>query len=67
MIRSNRDTLCSNSLVDISQGATLTLPDAGSRDMSVMIVNNDHDINDVLRGAGDLEFEVSAIRSTDAA
>ena len=46
MIRQNRDTLYTSSIVDISDGAILTLPDAGSRYLSVMVVNNDH-INDV--------------------
>ena len=51
VIRQNRDTLYSSAIVDISQGATLTLPDAGDRYLSVMVVNNDHYINDVLHDA----------------
>ena len=47
VIRKNRDTLYSGALVDISQGATLTLPDAGDRYLSAMVVNNDHYINEV--------------------
>ena len=58
VIRENRDTLYSSAIVDISQGATLTLPDAGERYLSVMIVNNDHYINDVLHTAGDHELTV---------
>ena len=45
VIRQNRDTLYSSAIVDISEGATLTLPDAGDRYLSVMVVNNDHYIN----------------------
>jgi hypothetical protein len=58
VIRQNRDTLYTSSIVDISEGATLTLPDAGSRYMSVMVVNNDHYINDVFHQGGDYEFTV---------
>jgi hypothetical protein len=58
VIRQNRDTLYSSAIVDISQGAILTLPDAGDRYLSAMIVNNDHYINDVLHAAGDHELTV---------
>ena len=58
VIRQNRDTLYSSAIVDISESATLTLPDAGDRYLSVMIVNNDHYINDVLHAAGDHELTV---------
>ncbi len=58
MIRQNRDTLYSSAIVDISEGATLSLPDAGDRYLSVMIVNNDHYINDVIHSAGDHDLTV---------
>jgi hypothetical protein len=58
VIRQNRDTLYSSAVVDISTGATLTLPDAGDRYLSVMIVNNDHYINDVLHRPGEHELTV---------
>lgn len=51
-IRMNRDTLYSTAVVDISAGATLTLPDVGERYMSAMIVNQDHYINKVFSGGG---------------
>ena len=51
-IRMNRDTLYSTAVVDISEGATLTLPDVGERYMSAMIVNQDHYINEVFHGGG---------------
>lgn len=51
-IRMNFDTLYSTAVVDISQGATLTLPEVGDRYMSAMIVNQDHYINDVFHGGG---------------
>jgi len=51
-IRMNRDTLYSMAVIDISEGATLTLPDAGDRYVSAQIVNQDHYMNDVFLGAG---------------
>lgn len=52
VIRMNRDTLYSGAIVDISAGAVLTLPEVGDRYLSVMVVNEDHDINEVLREPG---------------
>jgi len=51
-IRLNRDTLYSTVVVDISKGATLTLPDVGDRYMTAMVVNQDHYINEVFSGGG---------------
>jgi hypothetical protein len=51
-IRMNRDTLYSAAVIDISEGATLTLPDVGDRYMSAMVVNQDHYINEVYHGGG---------------
>ena len=53
-IRMNRDTLYSTVVIDISKGATLTLPDAGNRYMTAMVVNQDHYINRVFFGGGRL-------------
>ena len=58
IIRMNRDTLYSMAVVDISEGAVLTLPDAEDRYLSVMIVNQDHYINEVLHEAGPHELTV---------
>lgn len=52
VIRLNRDTLYSFAVVNISAGATLTLPDAGKRYLSAMVVNQDHLINNVFHDAG---------------
>ncbi len=52
VIRMNRDTLYSMAVVDISKGATVTLPDSGKRYMSLMVVNNDGYINKVFYGGG---------------
>lgn len=51
-IRMNSDTLYSTAVVDISEGATLTLPDVGDRYMTAMIVNQDHYIKEVFLGGG---------------
>jgi hypothetical protein len=48
----NRDTLYSFAVVDISKGATVTMPDADDRYMSLMVINNDGYINDVYYGGG---------------
>jgi hypothetical protein len=42
VIRMNRDTLYSAALIDISKGATLTIPETGDRYLSIMVVNEDH-------------------------
>jgi hypothetical protein len=56
-IRMNRDTLYSTAIVDISEGATLILPDVGERYMSAMIVNQDHFINEVFYGGGTYKLD----------
>ena len=45
VIRQNRDTLYSGTIADISKGAALTIPDAGERYLSAMVVNQDHYIS----------------------
>jgi hypothetical protein len=52
VIRMNRDTLYSAAVVDISAGATVTMPDGGDRYVSVMVVNQDHYINRVIHEPG---------------
>jgi hypothetical protein len=59
-IRMNRDTLYSTAVVDISEGATLTLPDVGERYMSAMIVNQDHYINKVFHGGGTYTLDMDS-------
>jgi hypothetical protein len=57
-IRMNRDTLYSAAVVDISEGATLTLPDVGDRYMTAMVINQDHYINRVFSGGGTYSLEM---------
>lgn len=52
IIRQNRDTLYSFAVADISQKATLTVPEYGDRYLSVMIVNQDHYVNRVIHSPG---------------
>jgi hypothetical protein len=52
VIRMNRDTLYSVAVLDLTGGAELTIPDAGDRYLSVMVVNQDHYINRVYHDAG---------------
>ena len=52
VIRMNRDTLYSFAVVDLAEPASVTLPDAGERYLSVMIVNQDHYVNTILHEPG---------------
>ncbi len=42
VIRMNRDTLYSTAVLDLSKPATITLPEADGRYMSLQVVNQDH-------------------------
>lgn len=54
IIRQNRDTLYSAAIVDLGNGpATVTVPEAGDRYVSVMAVNQDHYVMHVFHEAGD--------------
>jgi hypothetical protein len=53
VIRLNRDTLYSSAVFDLDAGpVTITMPDAGKRFMSLMIVNEDHYVPSVTYDAG---------------
>jgi hypothetical protein len=58
VIRMNRDTLYSIGIVDLSAGATVSIPDGGDRYVSVMVVNEDHHINRVLHEPGEHRLTV---------
>lgn len=53
VVRMNRDTLYSFAVVDLAQDATLTLPDAGDRYVSAMVVSQDHYIHDIFHAPGE--------------
>jgi hypothetical protein len=63
VIRMNRDTLYSFAVVDVSAGAVLTVPDAGERYLSVMAVNEDHYINQVIHEPGRHELTAEQLGS----
>ncbi len=53
VIRLNRDTLYSSALFDLDAGpVTITLPDGGTRFMSMQIINEDHYTPEVVYGKG---------------
>ncbi|MEM1315428.1 MAG: DUF1254 domain-containing protein [Pseudomonadota bacterium] len=51
-IRMNRDTIYSMAVVDVSEGATLTVPEPGARYVTAHVVNQDHFTNAVFYGGG---------------
>ncbi len=57
VVRMNQDTIYSGAVIDVSKGATITLPEADGRYQSVMIVQNDHYVNDVFIGAGTYQIK----------
>lgn len=67
VIRMNRDTLYSISIVDLAAGATVSVPDAGDRYLSVMVVNDTHHVMEVLHGAGEHELSADRVGSRHAA
>jgi hypothetical protein len=58
VIRQNRDTLYSMAIIDVSDGATLSIPETGGRYLSIMVVNQDHYINNVFRAAGEYRLSL---------
>ena len=53
VIRANRDTLYSSALVDLDAGpVTVTLPDAGDRFRTIVVINEDHYLVEVRYDAG---------------
>ena len=56
--RLNRDTLYSVAIVDISEGASIDLPDMGARYMSVQVVNQDGYTNNIFHSAGRHELSL---------
>jgi hypothetical protein len=58
VIRMNRDTLYSFAVVDLTDGATVTVPEHDDRYVSVMIVNQDHYINETIHDAGDHQLSL---------
>jgi hypothetical protein len=61
VIRMNRDTLYSSAIIDVSDGATVTMPEAAGRYMTMMIVNEDHYINRVISEPGTYELTLDEL------
>ncbi|MFC5177730.1 DUF1254 domain-containing protein [Nocardioides taihuensis] len=59
VIRMNRDTLYSFAVVDLADGATVTLPDSSGRYLSVAVVNAGHYVNRVLHDPGEHRLELA--------
>jgi hypothetical protein len=56
-VRPNRDTLYSQAVFDLDVGpVTVTLPDAGKRFMSMLVIDEDHYAPEVVYGAGDYAY-----------
>jgi hypothetical protein len=56
VIRMNRDTLYSSAVFDLTTPVTVTLPDAGSRFMSMLVIDQDHYVKAVDYDPGDYTF-----------
>lgn len=61
VIRLNRDTLYSFAVLDLAAPAVVTLPDAGGRYLSAMVVNNDHYVTHVLHEPGEHELTAETV------
>ncbi|MCV0369906.1 MULTISPECIES: DUF1254 domain-containing protein [Filomicrobium] len=62
VIRLNRDTLYSSAVFDLDAGSvTVTMPDAGSRFMSLMVLTEDHYVPMVHYGAGPVTLEKETV------
>jgi hypothetical protein len=59
VVRMNRDTLYSFAVVDLAEGAVVTIPDSGDRYASLMVVNQDHHINRVFHSPGEHELALA--------
>ncbi|HEY5979423.1 MAG TPA: DUF1214 domain-containing protein [Microlunatus sp.] len=66
VIRMNRDTLYSFAIVNVTAGATLTLPDAGDRYLSAMVVNNDHLVTAIHHEPGSHLLDEASVGTTFA-
>jgi hypothetical protein len=64
VIRLNRDTLYSSAIFDLNAGpVTIELPDAGSRFMSMQVINQDHYVPEVVYGAGSYRLTKDTVRT----
>ena len=66
VIRLNRDTLYSFAVVDVSAGATLTLPEHGERYLSAMVLNQDHHVQAIFHDPGAYRLSADEVGSPHA-
>jgi hypothetical protein len=66
VIRMNRDTLYSFAVVDVRAGATLEVPDAHGRYLSVMVVDEDHHVVAVWHDPGSYRLDEQSVGSAYA-
>jgi hypothetical protein len=59
----NRNTIYCSVVVDISKGATLMLPDARTRYMSVTGTDEYNYINNIFHGSGDFKLELLCFKT----
>lgn len=60
--RGNRDTLYSIAVFDLAAGpVTITLPDAGERFMSMIVIDDDHYVRAVVYGPGSYTYDQATI------
>jgi hypothetical protein len=67
VIRQNRDTLYSFGVFDTSAGLRITLPDAGDRYLSAMVVNEDHHVTHIVHDPGLHEIAAAEVETPYAA
>lgn len=65
VIRMNRDTLYSFAIVDASGGLTVTLPDVGDRYLSLMVIDGDHYVSDILHEPGTHQLDPANLDTTN--
>ena len=69
VVRMNQDTVYSGDILNVSEGASITLPETDGRYMSAMVVQNDHYIDQVFKNPGkyeikaDTDFVMVALRT----
>ncbi|MGJ8671792.1 DUF1254 domain-containing protein [Rubritalea sp.] len=69
VVRMNQDTVYSGAVLNVSEGASITLPETNGRYMSAMVVQNDHYIDQVFKTPGtheikaDTDFVLVALRT----
>ena len=63
VVRMNRDTLYSAAIVDLARDVTVTVPDAGGRYLSVMVVSEDHYANPVIHEPGEHRITAEQVGS----